>query len=238
MSAEIINSDTCGDAVSTTEKIETSVFSINGRGGYVVLNNNDVNLNNVDNTSDLNKPLSNAIIFALLSSVNWDSTYNGVYSVSTSWINQKVIDYNHINFLPLSGNSVILNDLNLSRNFSTWGSIVSAGIPLVDILSKPGVDSVARSLLLNNSSFWDDVFSHTQKTSGYWKYAADEHIKYLPLSGGNVTGIVSASSLKIRRVTLTGELTINNQPATQKQEYMRIKFPGNIDRYIPFYELN
>jgi hypothetical protein len=48
--------------VPVTEVIDintiSAVFSVNGRIGNVILDKNDVGLNNVDNTSDLNKPVS------------------------------------------------------------------------------------------------------------------------------------------------------------------------------------
>ena len=49
------------DKVDNTD----AVSSVAGRTGNVVLNKNDVGLNNVDNTSDLNKPISNATQTAL-----------------------------------------------------------------------------------------------------------------------------------------------------------------------------
>lgn len=42
-----------------------AVDSVNGRTGAVVLSRTDVNLGNVDNTSDLNKPISTATQSAL-----------------------------------------------------------------------------------------------------------------------------------------------------------------------------
>lgn len=41
------------------------VTSVAGRGGDVVLDKNDIGLNNVDNTSDANKPISTATQKAL-----------------------------------------------------------------------------------------------------------------------------------------------------------------------------
>ena len=41
------------------------VTSVAGRGGDVVLDKNDIGLNNVDNTSDANKPISTATQEAL-----------------------------------------------------------------------------------------------------------------------------------------------------------------------------
>ena len=54
------------DKVDNTD----AVSSVAGRTGNVVLNKNDVGLNNVDNTSDLNKPISTATQTALNSKVS------------------------------------------------------------------------------------------------------------------------------------------------------------------------
>lgn len=54
------------DKVDNTD----AVSSVAGRTGNVVLNKNDVGLNNVDNTSDLNKPISTATQTALNSKVD------------------------------------------------------------------------------------------------------------------------------------------------------------------------
>ena len=44
---------------------QNTVFSVAGKTGYVTLNKDDVGLNNVDNTSDNNKPISSATQAAL-----------------------------------------------------------------------------------------------------------------------------------------------------------------------------
>jgi hypothetical protein len=63
--------------------IDTSlVFSVNGRVGHVYLSKNDVQLDQVDNTSDLNKPLSIASIIAL--SQLSDLTNTRFYFISTT----------------------------------------------------------------------------------------------------------------------------------------------------------
>ena len=50
------------------------VLSIEGKTGNVYLTKSDVGLDQVDNTSDLNKPLSNAVIYALNSLSAFDTT--------------------------------------------------------------------------------------------------------------------------------------------------------------------
>lgn len=47
-----------------------SVTSVNGQGGIVVLDKSDIGLGNVDNTSDADKPASNAVVTALAGKVD------------------------------------------------------------------------------------------------------------------------------------------------------------------------
>ncbi len=62
----IVNSSDCGDDIVFIQECEASgVKSVNGKIGNVVLTKQDIGLSNVDNTSDLNKPLSLLAISAL-----------------------------------------------------------------------------------------------------------------------------------------------------------------------------
>ena len=70
------------DKVDNTD----AVSSVAGRTGNVVLNKNDVELNNVDNTSDLNKPISTATQTALDTTVKLtgNQTVAGVKTFTSS----------------------------------------------------------------------------------------------------------------------------------------------------------
>jgi hypothetical protein len=91
-------------SVSDSINIDTNsnVISVNGKYGVVILDKCDIGLCNVDDTSDLNKPLSNATISALYlkvdmadfltlrslvtsNSSNWDSVYSNVLTNSSRW---------------------------------------------------------------------------------------------------------------------------------------------------------
>jgi hypothetical protein len=62
----IVNSSDCGDDIVFIQECDSAgVKSINGKVGNVVLTKQDIGLSNVDNTSDLNKPLSLLAISAL-----------------------------------------------------------------------------------------------------------------------------------------------------------------------------
>lgn len=60
-----------------------SVTSVNSKFGDVILNKNDISLSNVDNTSDINKPVSIALQTALDNKVNITTTING-YPLSSN----------------------------------------------------------------------------------------------------------------------------------------------------------
>jgi hypothetical protein len=91
-------------SVSDSINIDTgsAVISVNGKIGVVVLDKCDIGLCNVDDTSDLNKPLSYATISALYlkvdmvdfltlrslvtsNSANWNSVYSNVLANSSRW---------------------------------------------------------------------------------------------------------------------------------------------------------
>lgn len=244
MNEEIINLDACGQNISIEiGGSASSVISVNGRYGYVVLNKNDVGLSEVDNTRDINKPLSYATINALMSSGNWDQVYNYVKSTSSTWINQKVIDYTHRHFLPLSGNSTVFGNITAAKDFYTFGSIISAGRPLVDLLASFGYDELSRTLLKNGSANWDKTYSTVNSNSASWQKAADELNKYLPLSGGDVTGNVSVSALILDQVIYTDEFIVNPDIDLIREwfyvdQFVKVIVDENTPRFIRLYQLN
>lgn len=69
----------------------STVLSVAGKTGYVLLNKTDVGLTNVDNTSDLNKPVSAATQAAL----NTKATTTSLAPVATSGA------YNDLTGLPV-----------------------------------------------------------------------------------------------------------------------------------------
>ena len=107
----VINDNTAGDSIfvnqqtpSQTITVNTGggVISVNGQNGIVNLTKFDIGLGLVDNTSDLDKPISNATLSALLLKANlsafnilnnfvlskygsWDSVYSVVNFNSGGW---------------------------------------------------------------------------------------------------------------------------------------------------------
>lgn len=90
------------DVIIVNSAPYTFVISINGKSGVVTIDKLDVGLGNVDNTSDLDKPISNATLSALLlktdlslfltlndfitsNSGNWDSVYLITNALSSNW---------------------------------------------------------------------------------------------------------------------------------------------------------
>lgn len=106
------------------------VLSVAGKTGLVILNSNDVGLGNVDNTSDLNKPISYAVQSGLDLKANLDSVVN----FSSLTINNVPVS--------LSGHTHNVSDI---ANFS---SSVSSVIPVKDILASTGIN------IINNSGFY------------------------------------------------------------------------------------
>jgi hypothetical protein len=74
-----------------TGTASNAVDSVNGKVGVVVLDKVDINLANVDNTSDANKPVSSAQLAALnlkanlASQLYWYSKWN---NKSNGWFNK------------------------------------------------------------------------------------------------------------------------------------------------------
>jgi hypothetical protein len=121
MNEEIIDVAGCGDKITIDVGATgiSSVISVNGRYGYVVLTKDDVGLGNVDNTSDWDKPLSRESIIALGNRPFWDAAYTSIYVNSAIWTEtaQRLELY-----LPLSGGT-LNGDLHVDGTVSV-GDVV------------------------------------------------------------------------------------------------------------------
>lgn len=92
--------------------IETSgvsVISVNNQVGVVVLSKNDLNLNNIDNTSDLNKPVSTATEIQLNLKEN---------------INNKTVDFSIINNNLYPSIQAVQIELNKGYNDSIINALI------------------------------------------------------------------------------------------------------------------
>lgn len=135
-------------------EIDTSsygVVSVNGKIGIVILTKYDLDLGNVDNTSDWLKPLSYATLtalqsfsFVLASSSFWNSVYTEVNVNSANWVtayNVSTIVQNNSAYweitsdiIPTITNYLSTNNILVS-SIDTIGQILSAGKDLFEIFS-------------------------------------------------------------------------------------------------------
>ena len=112
----------------------TPVRSVNGKVGYVSLDKKDVGLDNVDNTSDLNKPVSNATQVALNNKLNYalkgvanglaELDENGLVPTSQlpSFVDD-VVEYSGISQFPAEGQSgKIYVDLSDNKTYRWSGT--------------------------------------------------------------------------------------------------------------------
>lgn len=182
------------------------VFSVNGKIGHVIITKEEIGLNQVDNTSDLNKPLSLAQIQALALKANQSdlatvSAAQDAFYVDTA---NKVVK-----FAP-AGNLVIANSASwiftsqqVIPNYTNWNEAftnISQNSSFYVGLSTASV------------AIWDSVYATTKSSSAFWQQAytnilanSSSYIAggnlvnvvtgYVPLSGGFLTGILSTSSI-------------------------------------------
>jgi hypothetical protein len=93
-----------------TGTASNAVDSVNGKVGVVVLDKVDINLTNVDNTSDANKPVSSAQLAALnlkanLASPSFTGTVSGIIKAMVGLGNVDIYDANK----PVSSAQTALN---------------------------------------------------------------------------------------------------------------------------------
>lgn len=113
--------------------VSDPIVSVNGKTGIVVLTKNDIGLNLVDNTSDLNKPVSYDTLSALLlktdlglfltlndyvtsNSINWNSVYLYVNSLSSN--NASV--YSNVNSLSSNWNNAYNTSTLVQTKSAFW----------------------------------------------------------------------------------------------------------------------
>jgi len=180
----------------------SAVFSVNGLVGNVVITPSIIGLGNVDNTSDLNKPLSYASISALLlktnlsafnvlnnfiiaASANWNSVYITVKSLSANW---------NLGYQSVS----TTNALNLSSQYwNTAYSLVSGGI--VSTISLP------------QSANWNSTYITVSSLSANW------NLGYQSVSTTNTLNISSQywnSAYTLINTTTATVFNINSLSAT------------------------
>jgi len=215
MSDEIfISQTTVSDQIFVTEnpiqniiQIDTSgnfVLSVNGKIGVVVLNKEDIGLNFVDNTSDLDKPLSISTLSALSAKVNssdfltllsflstnstyWDSVFSNVNSNSAKW----EYAYNTaINTLSsqLWNNTYTTVQLNSATNWNYQG------YDLKDLSATwVGGNEAYTNLISNSSAYLSSVDLSFLSVSGNWD-SSYTTVNYLSSYWNSVYSNVSSNS--------------------------------------------
>lgn len=130
-----INDNLTQDSISVVSE-GSLVTSVNSRIGAIVLSKFDVGLDQIDNTSDLNKPISNATLSALLLKTDL-SAFNTLNNIVTS-------NYG-------SWDDVYLTVNGLSGNWQDSYSLINS---ISSIIQTPSVffDTTSEILTVNNSS--------------------------------------------------------------------------------------
>jgi hypothetical protein len=136
------------DGTSTTfpvyNGLDSAVLSVAGRTGDVTLTKTDVGLSNVDNTSDLDKPISNATQVALNSLTKADVGLGNVDN--TSDLNKPISNATQAALNSLTKSSVGLenvdntSDLNKPISFATQ-SVLDLKANSADVYSQTEIDN-------------------------------------------------------------------------------------------------
>jgi hypothetical protein len=125
-------------------------------------------------------------------SSNWNSVYTSVLNTSANW-DSAYIEFSNNKFLPLTGGT-ITGLLTVVGNISSTGLLYGDGSNLTGIVAG---DTVATTLVRNNSANWDSVYTTVQsKSATEWDNALANsytHTNFLPLTGGTITGYISAT---------------------------------------------
>jgi hypothetical protein len=179
----IINVSGDGDQIGINV-VDDPISSVNGKTGIVILDKNDIGLSAVDNTSDLNKPLSNAAVSAF-------NTLN----TSVDFLSSVVVGSGTIQ-------SLSFNDVTSELTISSSNTVAISGY-VTSQINKLGLSNV-NSL----SGNWNSVYNNVNLLSSNWFSASAESIQYahanfLPLTGGLVSGPVRFNN----NVTIFGDLS-------------------------------
>lgn len=145
---------------STVSSLVTGVSSVAGRTGAITLTANDVNLGNINNTSDINKPISNAVSIALSSKADSSTVTAAINQEKQDRISSDNTLEGMINLEisnRIASDAAILNELHLisgstpiNRTYSELLSLQGAFTPGA---SYRITDFRTRHLIYNTSTF-------------------------------------------------------------------------------------
>ena len=144
-----------------------SVTSVAGKVGSVSLVKADVGLSNVDNTSDLLKPISTAAATAIASKATTTGTTGNI---------QRIVGTNQLGNSALTDNGTsVTSNLPISVTGSITGTtIVKSGAPATDALLAGGTtlaNPISGTGASGQVSFWNDANSQTGDNSLFWDNA-------------------------------------------------------------------
>ena len=182
------------------------IFSVNGKIGHVIITKDDIGLDQVDNTSDLNKPLSLAQIQALALKANQSdlslvsAAQDAFYVDASRKINKFIpaafiVETNSSRWIQTS-NIVLPNYINWNEAFTniSQNSSFYLGLPTASVATWDSVYATTRS----SSAFWQQAYTNLLANSS--SYIAGGNLVnvvtgYLPLSGGFLTGNITTSAI-------------------------------------------
>lgn len=158
-----------------------AVKSVNGKTGEVVITKADVKLQNVDDTSDMNKPVSTATQAALDEKADKTSVYN-----KTSSDNRYLPKNTVSGVIPQTKFSIISDAIN----YQIWGNSVQNGTPSPD--NPVEIQSVG-----------DLVTDETSEYYGKYKIP-------IKICGNNLLNINTFEPYKTGRITIDGDTITYN----------------------------
>ena len=163
------------DKVDNTD----AVSSVAGRTGNVVLNKNDVGLNNVDNTSDLNKPISTATQTALDTTVKLigNETIAGIKTFSSNIVGN------------ITGNAATATKLATARSIALAGDVTGS-------VTFDGSANVTLAATVANDSHTHEFANLTSRPTTLQGYGVipEELPANIDLDTKTITGLYSQSS--------------------------------------------
>jgi hypothetical protein len=194
----IVNSSDCGDDIVFIQECQASgVTSINGKIGNVVLTKQDIGLSNVNNTSDLNKPISILTQSALNLKANVSDFNILANSVDDFYLNTNLqVKRGNEAYLFYSPYSSLY--LETYTNLYTNSALFLSGANTLFFQKTTGYWQEAYTNLYTNSSLY---------LEGYKVYSFLTS-NFLYLTGGKITG-----NLEVSDFFANGQFNLN-LPAT------------------------
>ena len=173
---------------SNIQALSQSIKTTDIKGTIVTINSSSLGLGNVDNTSDLNKPLSIAVQNALNNKQN-SLSGNGFVKVSGS-----SVSYDNTNYLSSISSSNVITALGYTPYNSSNPNGYLNSVSWSQVSSKPSFATVATSGNYNDLSNRPTIPTNTNQLANGAGFITGN---YLPLSGGTVNGDIYANAFFI-----------------------------------------